>query len=457
MDYFIAHMTVSARINGRMRPVSMREMMRALIMVMVAILAVLPLNVAKAQGVETYEQPPVNYSSTESRDPLVPLMTRLTSGETIFTGPAKETVQRLLKELHIPVESQMLVFSKTSFQRSRIRPDHPRAVYFSDTCYVGWVPGGLIEVAAVDPQLGPVFYGFDPNETQPKFTRNNDCLSCHGGSFVRGIPGVFVRSVFTDGDGEMLLRHGSEVVDFRTPFTNRWAGWYVTGKHGTALHRGNVFAREQDTELVVDFKHGANVSDLSPYFETKSYLTAGSDIVALMVFEHQTAMQNTLTRASHDCRRMLAYQKNLQVDLKEPVTAEPTYESVKRVFDSTARDVVDDLLFKGEARLPQGIQGSASFQNAFCAEARRDRDGRSLKDFDLQGRLFQNRCSYLIYSESFLLLPEILKQKVYARLVHALHPTQPDPQYAYLGADERRRISTILQQTHPEFRKASGL
>ncbi len=420
-------------------------------------LVVLTPNVIPAQGTETYEQPPISYSATQPRDALAQVQTRLAAGKLKLTGSGKEIVQSLLRELHIPVESQLLVFSKTSFQRQRIRPDHPRALYFSDTCYVGWLPSGLVEVTTIDPQLGPIFYSFDPNAGTPKFVRDNECLSCHGGNFVRGIPGVFVRSVFTDAAGEPLLRFGSEVVDFRTPFTNRWAGWYVTGKHGTALHRGNVLAQDKKGELVVDLKRGANVADLSPFFETKAYLTSGSDIVALLVFEHQLAMQNTLTRASQDCRRMLAYQKNLQHDLKEPVTGELTYDSVKRVFEGAAKDVVDDLLFKEEARLPQGLEGSAAFQSAFQTGTPRDREGRSLKDFHLQGHLFQNRCSYLIYSESFLNLPAALKRKVYGRLVHALHPTNPDPQYAYLGGEERARISSILQQTHPEFRQALGL
>lgn len=417
-------------------------------------LLVLTTNVGQAQGAEPYEQPPISYSATLPHDALTQLQTRLAAGQLQLTGSGKEIVQRLLRELQIPVESQLLVFSKTSFQRQRIRPDHPRALYFSDTCYVGWVPSGLIELTTVDPQLGPIFYSYDPHADTPKFVRDNDCLSCHGGNFVRGIPGVFVRSVFTDAQGEPLLRFGSELVDFRTPFTNRWAGWYVTGKHGTTRHRGNVVAQDKNSELVVDLKRGANVTDLSHFFETKAYLAAGSDIVALLVYEHQLAMQNTLTRASQDCRRMLAYQKNLQHDLKEPVTEELTYDSVKRVFEGAAKDVVNDLLFKDEAPLPEGLEGAAAFQSAFQTGAPRDRAGRALKDFHLRGHLFQNRCSYLIYSESFLALPEPLKRRIYRRLGQALHPTNPDPQYAYLGGEERTRISSILQQTHPEFRQA---
>jgi len=419
-----------------------------------AALVVLTPNATPAQGTEAYEQPPINYSATPPRDAVAAMQSRLATGQLKLTGSGKEIVQSLLRELHIPVASQMLVFSKTSFQRQRIRPDHPRALYFSDTGYVGWVPAGLVEVTTIDPQLGPVFYRFDPNAAEPKFVRDNDCLSCHGGNFVRGIPGIFVRSVFTDGEGEPQLRFGSEVVDFRTPFTNRWAGWYVTGKHGMALHRGNTLAQDKNGRLEVDLKRGANIADLSHFFETKAYLTSGSDIVALLVFEHQLAMQNTLTRAAQDCRRMLAYQKNLQRDLKEPVTDELTYDSVKRVFEGAAKEVTDDLLFKGEAQLPQGLEGAAAFQGAFQAGIPRDRDGRALKDFLLRGHLFQNRCSYLIYSESFLALPEALKRQVYSRLRHALHPTSPDPQYAYLDGEERARITSILQQTHPEFRQA---
>jgi hypothetical protein len=286
--------------------------------------------------------------------------------------------------------------------------------------------------------------------------RDNDCLRCHGGAFARSIPGVFVRSLFTDADGEPLLRHGSEVVDFRTPFTNRWGGWYVTGQHGTALHRGNVFAREKDGQLDVDLRRGASVTNLAGFFDTTDYPAPGSDIVALLVLEHQVAMQNTLTRASLNCRRMLDYQKNLQRELKETVTDELVYGSVKSVFDGAAREIVDDLLFYGEAELPDGVQGDPAFQRAFQRDARRAADGSSLKDFSLQGRIFQNRCSYLIYSDSFRELPAQLKQRVYERLARALKPAEADPRYAYLGTKERARIVTILRETHPELRDVLG-
>ena len=419
-------------------------------------LALLGAQLGRAQESESYERAPINYSAASPRDAVARLQARLSSGELTLGKDGREIVQVLLRELGIPVESQLLVYSKTSLQRQRISPDHPRALYFTDTCYVGWVPSGLIEVTAIDPVLGPIFYSLDPavkrTNNSAALVRDSDCLRCHGGTFVRGIPGVFARSVFTDENGEPLLRYGSEIVDFRTPFTNRWGGWYVTGKHGQALHRGNVLASEKNDQLVFDSRQGANVTNLTRFFDTTKYLTNSSDIVALLVFEHQLAVQNALTHASLDCRRMLEYQRTLQRVLKDPFTEEPSYDSVKSVFESTATEVVDALLFKDEAELPEGIEGSAAFQRAFSASAPRTARGFSLKDFHLQGHIFKNRCSYLIYSEAFRSLPHALKARVFARLARALKSAEPDPRYAYLSGEERARIVEILRETHPELR-----
>lgn len=427
----------------------MRNILRYLVAVLIGLTEVS----LRAQSADAYEQPPINYSASKPTDAVSRLQARLASGELKFAGTDREIVQALLRELGIAGESQIVVFSKTSFQRDRIRPEHPRAIYFSDTCYVGWVPSGLVEVTDIDPLLGPIFYSFDPSAAKPAFTRDADCLRCHGGTFHRGIPSIFARSVLPNEDGEPLLRFGTELVDFRTPFTNRWGGWYVTGQHGSALHRGNVIVRGKDNEPT-DFKRGANVKSLDRFFETKPYLTEGSDIVALLVFEHQTAMQNTLTRASMECRRMLAYQKNLQRELKEAVTDELMYDSVKSVFESSVRQLVDDLLFKDETPLPEGVVGSEQFQRSFLASAPRASDGSSLKEFQLRGHLFKNRCSYLIYSECFLTLPEQLKRRVYERLGRALDQTNPDPRYAYIPGEERARIAKILRETHPELKTA---
>ena len=358
----------------------------------------------------------------------------------------REVVLNLLRTLQVPVASQLLVFSKTSFQSDRISPSHPRALYYSDDCYIGWVPGGLVEVAAIDPKLGPVFYSFDPRVVTPthppEFSRTSDCLRCHGSHFVPGIPSVFARSLFVQENGEPLYRQGDLVVDYRTPFTNRWGGWYVTGLHGNSFHRGNVFASEDGDKLVFNPAPGANVTNLSSFFNTRDYLTNTADIVSLLVCEHQMTIQNAITRAGNDCRSMLDYQNQLLKAFRESATNdEPHYDSVRHVFDHSADDVVDCLLFKDEADLPDGIKGCAEFQTAFVASARRAKDGSSLKDLLLSDHIFKNRCSYLIYSDSFLALPRPLKARIYARLAKVLSEKDPDPRYNYIHESERRRIA----------------
>ncbi len=407
-----------------------------------------------AQSNPDYEQPPVAYSATTATDALAAVQKRIESGEIALAGSEKRAVQVLLDALHVPVESQMLVFSKTSLQRGRIRPERPRALYFSDSVYVGWVPGGLMEVTAIDPQLGPIFYAIDVSggrDARPKIERDSDCMRCHGGNFVRDIPGVFARSVFSDAGGEPLLRHGTLLVDDETPFAQRWGGWYVTGYRGSEPHRGNVFASEQGDQLV--FKPTeARPEELSGFFDTASYLRPTSDVVALLVFEHQMAVQNSLTRAAFSCRRMIAYQHGLQTTFKEPVTDEPAYDSVKSVFASAVQEVVDRLLFRGAAALPAGMVAGGDFEKVFSRAGPRSPSGHSLRDLKLSGQLFAQRCSHLIYSEMFRTLPEQLKSRILDRLQAALASRDPNDRYAYLPAEEKERIREILVETHPEAR-----
>ena len=404
------------------------------------------------QSVPDYEQAPVSYSATAPNDALARLQQRIASGEIAFAGTEKEALATLLRILEVPAETQMFVFSKTSLQRGRIRPERPRVLYFSDSVYVGWVPGGLMEITAVDPQLGPIFYSFAlaPARNQaPTIVRDSDCLRCHGGTFVRDVPGVFARSTFPDATGEPILRHGSLVVDDETPFADRWGGWYVTGYKGAEPHRGNVLASEQGDQLV--FKPtDKRPEELSAYFDTSDYLRPTSDAANLLVFEHQMAMQNSLTRAGFVCRKMIAYQHGLQTTFKEPVTDEPAYDSVKSVFASSVQDILDHLLFRRAAPLPEGVVLNAEFQAAFSRGAPRSRSGHALKDLQLRDRIFAQRCSYLIYSECFQALPEPLKARIFDRLFQALHSRDPKDRYAYLPAEERQRIYEILLETHPE-------
>lgn len=400
-----------------------------------------------------YELPPIRYSDTEPQDAVQRLKQRLLAGKgaKLDRKDAWSLLRGLMKELEIPEESQVLVFSKTSKQNDRISPQTPRAVYYGDNAYLGYTLGGLIEVAAMDARLGPVFYTVDPWVEAPaplRFERDQSCLSCHGGPFSPDVPGVLVRSVYPNEAGHPILSQGSTVVDTTTPFAQRWGGWYVTGRHGNSLHRGNVTAVElADQSVEMPAEKGANVTDLAPFFDVRSYPRPGSDIVALMVLEHQTSVQNVLTKAHHTALRAMHMQMSLQKELGEPVETQPV-RTARRMIDHAAEDVLDALLFKDEAALPEGgIEGDEAFQAAFARNARRAQDGRSLKDFQLLNRLFKHRCSYMVHSLTFEHLMPALKETVLLRLREVLEGRDASGRYAYLGGSERGHILRILEDT----------
>lgn len=406
------------------------------------------------RGEDPYEQAPIFYSQTQPRDPAQRLEKLMRAGKArVDRTDAWSVMRDLMRHLRIPEESQVMVFSKTSKQNDRIHPQTPRVVYFGDEAYIGYCLGGSIEVAAVDPRLGPVFYLLDPyvEEKQPlRFERDASCLSCHGGVFSPGVPGVLVRSVFPGPQGHPIMSQGSTVVDSTTPFESRWGGWYVTGRHGDSLHRGNVTARElPDGTCDIPVEKGANVTALGTFFDTSPYPRPGSDIVALMVLEHQTGVQNALTKANHGALRAMHMQTSLQRELGEPVLHEPAGTAL-RIIEHCAQDVLDALLFKDEAPLPEGgIEGDGAFQTAFLKNARRSEDGRSLRDFQLHTRLFKYRCSYMIHSQTFQHLSPPLKQRVLGQLAAILDGADPSSRYDYLGASERRHIRAMLGDLLP--------
>ena len=398
-----------------------------------------------------YENAPISYSLSDPHDAAQALEKAQTQGKVkIDRSDDWAVVHGLLKQFHIPEASQVMVFSKTSKQNDRISPATPRVVYFGDNAYVGYCLGGLIEVCTIDPRLGPIFYVADPraNKSAPvRFIRDQSCLSCHGGPFSPDVPGVLVRSVCPSQDGHPIGSQGSKVVDTATPFEERWGGWYVTGKHGSVIHKGNVTAEEMGEKVILDPKPGQNVSDLGKFFDTAPYPRKTSDIVALMVLEHQTSTQNVLTKANQTAMRAMHMQKSLQKELGEPVLDEPV-NTARRMIDHSARDVVDALLFKDEAALPEGgIEGGGGFQEAFENSGQRTPEGRSLKDMQLLTRLFKHRCSYMIYSLTFTSLIPQLKQTVLTDLWAALQGQDPEGRYSYLSPIERRNIAKILVET----------
>ncbi len=264
---------------------------------LVVFAAFLGANTAEAADLD---RPPLNYATSTPNNVITKRQQRLSRGKAALTFDEDlGYLPSLLRELHVPLSSQMFVFSKTSLQRQRITPKTPRAIYFNDDVYIGYCHRGeVLEISASDPQLGTVFYTLDQTEPRrPRFRRQTDaCLICHASSANQGFPGHLARSLYTDAEGMPILAAGSVRVDYTSPLQQRWGGWYVTGTHGDQMHMGNLVIRTRTVPEVVNNREGMNVIELRTWFTTGFYLTPHSrDIVALMVMEHQTEMQNRLT------------------------------------------------------------------------------------------------------------------------------------------------------------------
>lgn len=413
----------------------------------VAMVAVATPSVAQDQ----FERPPISYSESAPANAVERLQARLDRGEARLAYEEKLGYLRsVLAELRVPVSSQTLVFSKTSLQQHRITPRNPRALYFNDDVYVGYVSAGeVVELSVADPALGTVFYTLDQTIAErPRFVRQTEeCLICHGGSQTRGVPGHIVRSVYPDSTGQPIFSAGSHRVDHTTPFKDRWGGWYVTGRHGAATHLGNITYQSRPDEGVAGDTSGLNATDIRDRFHTAGYLSSASDLVALMVLAHQTAAHTIITKASFDVRQALFREAALNRELHEPEGRR--WPSTTTVLDAAAASLVDCFLFCDEAPLPAPISGTTAFAEQFSAGGKADASGRSLRALDLQTRLFRHPCSFLVYTESFDALPAELRERFWARMDAVLARNDRGEEFAHLSAADRAAIREILAATKP--------
>jgi hypothetical protein len=379
-----------------------------------------------------------------SADPVAQLQQRLDRGEATLEYDAKwGYLPSLLKNLHVPISSQTLVFSKTSLQIDHIAPWSPRALYFNDDVYIGGVQHGpILEISAVDPKAGGVFYTLSQTQDpHPTFERQSTtCLICHNSSSTSGVPGFLVRSVFPDRNGSSISSVGADIATDRTPMKERWGGWFVTGTHSEPETLGNWNSPQEMSEIgnVRSYLSRVNPGTasrkpLAEQFDTTAYLSQHSDIVAVMVLTHQAHLHDLLTLTNQEAR--------------------------KRGFDNTSPDamrmivepLVRSMLFVREAPLAGPMKGSSTFTSDFQSTGPRDHLGRSLRDFDLQHRLFKYPLSYLVYSASFDALPDAARQAIYSRLVEILTNKDESTEFNHLSQADREAILSILSDTKPEF------
>jgi hypothetical protein len=239
-----------------------------------------------------------------------------------------------------------------------------------------------------------MFYTLPQSETKnPSFVRlEQPCLSCHG-------------PVNDTVPAPLLLMMSSDMNDFRlttdrSPFNERWGGWYVSGTTGNVRHMG-----------------------LKVPADTKRYPTPHSDVAALMLLAHQADVHNRIGEVS------------------------------QKFSVETAESLVKTLLFSGEALLTAPIKGSSNFAAEFSKKGPRDRRGRSLRDLDLKTRLLRYPLSYLIYSEPFRQMPLPAREYVYRRLREVLAGTDQTEAFRHLTPADRKAVLEIVTATLPEFAK----
>jgi hypothetical protein len=318
-------------------------------------------------------------------------------------------------------------------QSKLINPKTPRAIYFNDDAYVGYVQDGPIEIASLDAKLGPVFYLLEQSAPKPKFTAElGRCLSCHDSYSLTGggVPRFIVGSGYTGTTGQLVSHEGWILVSDRTPLKSRWGGWYVTGMHGRQVHLGNIVIKTiYDFDKLDELRIG-NRATLDGLVDTKPYLTDESDIVALLVLQHQADVQNLITRVSYD--------------------AQSPAEKREDPLEDTVERLLRMMLFVDAVEYTEPISGDAKFAAQFASRAVRDAQGRSLRDFDLTRRLFRYPLSYVIYSQAFDALPADARSMFYARLNEVLTGADTSESFADLSAADRAAILGILRDTKPD-------
>jgi hypothetical protein len=385
--------------------------------------------------VSALAHPAIGYYTRPTHDLAVELNRHIEDGTVRVTfDEGAGYLRSVLDALHVPVESQMLVMSKTGVQALYTGPANPRAIFFNDAITVGYIRGApLLELAVHDPQQGVVFYTLEQKpQMHPQFERRPACLTCHQVYSTLHVPGMLARSVFVAPDGLPLSQFGSYDVDDRTPFRQRWGGWYVTGTHGSLRHMGNAIVTNVEKRESMITDGTLNRTSLDGVFDARGYLSAESDIAALMVFEHQSHMTNLITRVGWDAR-LAAYDR--RVDL----ASGPLRDGVN--------ELVDYLLFVDEEPLTAAIKGTAGFAEKFGAQGPADSRGRSLRQLDLEHRLLRYPCSYMVYSAAFAALPIEVRGAIYSRMWDVLSGRDTNPKYARRSETDRRAVMEILRET----------
>lgn len=394
------------------------------------------------------EHPVIGYSTQAPKDRFAQLGRDIATGKiSLNKNSTQGYLSDLLDKLEIDPESQVLVYSRTSLNTGLVRANNPRAIYFNDDTYVAWVPGTkVIEIATMDPNLGPVFYLFDPDSIGIE-RHAGQCLRCHDSLTLSGggVPRFILGSGYTYFNGSLVSHEGWILTDQDTPIKFRWGGWYVTGQHGKQVHLGNIVVSKAEELQDLEQARIGNINRLDDFFKTELYLTPNSDIDALMVLEHQVHIQNMITRVNYDVRNLLVREFTSVMN-----ESEISQETKTRITEIT-EPLVEAMFMVGEAEITDSMNGNTAYRNNFEVRGPVDSKGRSLRQLDLESRLFRYPLSYLVYSSEFKALPGLAKEMIYNRFSAILNGNDNSDSFSHIDENDKLAIYEILAETHPDF------
>src|SRR5690606_5725641 len=234
------------------------------------------------------------------------------------------------------------------------------------------------------------------------------CLRCHDsyGLSGGGVPRFLLSSNLAGPDGAIVSHELSEITSTATPLARRWGGFFVSGTHGEQKHMGNVVIHDTAMLRNLDLSRTGNRTDLSEFTDLAPYPVPSSDIVALLVLEHQVEVQNLITRVNFDLRTLL--------------DREGGGPGTQAQVEAAVEPLLEALFMAHEAPFQGPIAGTSDFAANCQALGPRDAEGRSLRELELDTRTFRHPLSYLVYSEAFLALPEPARQTLYRRMDEVL-------------------------------------
>jgi len=391
-------------------------------------------------GLTLFGLPPAGAEDKPPSNAVEALQQQLDAGTATlpFATDGHGYVPGLLAALHIPRDSQLLIFSASSLQFDRIGPKTPRAIYYQDDAALGTVlDGKLIEVMAADRDSGVAFYTLDTARAdKPRFERRgSECIICHGFA-SRWAPGMMVANMDTGPDGKPFNidpAHVFRLTDDRTPFEDRYGGWYVTGQTGEMHHRGNVTFDPSDPLTVPP--GGLNLASVSSRIAAARYLEPGSDIVSLLTLEHESGFVNLVT------------QINAQYHGLNNPAVKPELRATQEDIDFSIAELAGYMTFADEVKLPSPVTGSSGFAKEFESRGPYDAAGRSLRQFDLKTQLFRYPLSYMLYSQSFDNLNPAAKAKVLREVYEILSKKGQ-------GGATALNIAAATKKDLPDFWKA---